>query len=48
MALLLVGGTVGRLSGAGVVKSAARQLLVGAGAAAVTFVIGKLVGVNLG
>jgi VIT1/CCC1 family predicted Fe2+/Mn2+ transporter/rubrerythrin len=48
IALVAVGGTVGRLSGAGVAKSAARQLLVGAGAAAVTFVIGKLVGVNLG
>ncbi len=48
IALVVVGGTVGRLSGAGVAKSAARQLLVGAGAAAVTFVIGKLVGVNLG
>lgn len=44
VALVAVGGTVGRLSGAGVVKSAARQLVVGGGAAAVTFVVGHLVG----
>lgn len=44
LALVAVGGTVGRLSGAGVVKSAARQLAVGGGAAAVTFVVGHLVG----
>ena len=48
LALLLVGGTVGRLSGAGVTKSAVRQLAVGAAAAGVTFVIGRLVGVSLG
>lgn len=47
-ALIVVGSTVGRLSGAGIVKSAARQLLVGAGAAAVTFVIGHLVGGGIG
>lgn len=48
IALIAVGATVGRLSGAGVVKSALRQLLVGGGAAAVTFMLGKLVGVGLG
>lgn len=48
LALVVVGGTVGRLSGAGVVKSAVRQLVVGAGAAAVTFVIGHLVGGGIG
>jgi vacuolar iron transporter family protein len=48
LALIVVGGTVGRLSGAGVFKSAMRQLLVGSAAAAVTFVIGRLVGVSLG
>lgn len=48
LALILVGGTVGRLSGAGIFKSAFRQLFVGAAAAAVTYVIGRLVGVNLG
>ncbi|MGB3675682.1 MAG: VIT1/CCC1 transporter family protein [Candidatus Nanopelagicales bacterium] len=47
IALIVVGGTVGRLSGAGVAKSAARQLFVGAAAAAVTFVIGHLVGTGL-
>jgi len=48
LALVVVGGTVGYLSGAGIVKSALRQLIVGAGAAAVTYVIGSLVGVGLG
>lgn len=48
IALIAVGATVGRLSGAGVAKSALRQLLVGGGAAAVTFMLGKLVGVGLG
>ncbi len=47
LALILVGGTVGRLAGSGIVKSAARQLAVGAAAAAVTYVIGRLVGVGL-
>lgn len=48
IALLIVGGTVGRLSGAGVVKTALRQFIVGAAAATVTFVIGRIVGVGLG
>lgn len=48
LALVAVGGTVGYLSGAGIVKSAMRQLIVGAGAAAVTYIIGSLVGVGLG
>ncbi len=48
LALVAVGGTVGYLSGAGIVKSALRQLIVGSGAAAVTFIIGSLVGVGLG
>ncbi len=47
-ALLAVGGTVGRLSGLGIARSAARQFLVGAGAAAVTYVLGVLVGTSLG
>lgn len=47
-ALLIVGGVVGRLSGRGVVFSAMRQFLWGAGAAAVTFAIGRLVGTSLG
>jgi VIT1/CCC1 family predicted Fe2+/Mn2+ transporter/rubrerythrin len=48
LALVAVGGTVGYLSGAGIFKSAMRQLIVGAGAAAVTYIIGSLVGVGLG
>ena len=48
LAMVLVGGTVGRLSGLGVARSAARQLLVGGGAAAVTYVLGSLVGTGLG
>jgi VIT1/CCC1 family predicted Fe2+/Mn2+ transporter len=48
LALLAVGGTVGRLSGLGVTRSALRQLLVGGGAAAVTFVVGSIVGTSLG
>ncbi len=48
LAMILVGGTVGRLSGLGVARSAARQLLVGGGAATVTYVLGSLVGAGLG
>lgn len=48
VALLLVGGTVGRLSGLGVMRSGLRQLLVGGGAAAVTFLVGSLVGGSIG
>lgn len=48
LALLLVGGVVGRLSGLGITKAALRQFAVGAGAAAVTFVLGSLVGTGLG
>lgn len=48
LALLLVGGVVGRLSGLGITRAALRQFAVGAGAAAVTFVLGSLVGTGLG
>jgi VIT1/CCC1 family predicted Fe2+/Mn2+ transporter len=48
VAMLLVGGTVGRLSGLGVARSALRQLLVGGGAAAVTYALGRVVGTGLG
>ena len=48
LALIAVGGTVGRLSGLGIVRSAGRQLLVGGGAAAVTFILGRLVGTSFG
>lgn len=47
-AMVLVGGTVGRLSGLGVARSALRQVLVGGGAAAVTYALGSVVGVGLG
>lgn len=47
IALIAVGATVGTLSGAGAVRSAVRQLLVGGGAACVTFVLGKLLGSGL-
>ena len=43
-AMLIVGGLVGRFSGRGVVHGALRQLIVGALAAGVTFVIGKVIG----
>lgn len=48
LAMVVVGGAVGRLSGLGVVRSAARQVVVGAGAAAVTYLLGRLVGGGLG
>ncbi len=48
LALLAVGGTVGKLSGLGMFRSAMRQLLVGGGAAAVTFILGNIVGTSLG
>ncbi len=46
--MLVVGGTVGRISGRGIVFSAGRQVLWGVGAAAVTYLVGSLVGVNVG
>lgn len=48
LALLGVGGLVGRLSGAGIVKSALRQFGVGAAAAAVTYLIGSGIGGSVG
>jgi len=48
LAMVVVGGTVGRLSGLGVTRSALRQVLVGGGAAAVTYVLGSLVGAGIG
>ncbi|MGI9196108.1 MAG: VIT1/CCC1 transporter family protein [Candidatus Nanopelagicales bacterium] len=44
IAMLVVGGLVGRFSGRGVVHGALRQIIVGALAAGVTFVIGKVIG----
>jgi len=48
ISMLVVGGIVGRLSGRGVVFSAGRQLLWGAGAALVTYAVGSLVGITVG
>ena len=48
ISMLIVGGIVGRLSGRGVVFSALRQLLWGSGAAIVTYIVGRLVGINVG
>jgi VIT1/CCC1 family predicted Fe2+/Mn2+ transporter len=48
ISMLVVGGIVGRLSGRGVVFSAMRQLLWGAGAAIVTYAVGSLVGISVG
>lgn len=47
IAALVVGGTVGRLSGRSVLSAGLRQLLVGGGAAAVTYGIGAAVGLNV-
>ncbi len=46
--LIVVGGLVGYQSGRGVVFSAGRQVLWGVGAAGVTYLVGSLVGVNVG
>lgn len=48
IALCVVGGVVGRFSGRGVVFSAMRQLSWGVGAAAVTYIVGSLIGVSTG
>lgn len=48
VAMIVVGATVGRLSGRNPVFSAFRQIGWGAGAALVTFAIGRLFGVALG
>lgn len=48
VALLVVGGTVGKISGSGTVKSALRQLVFGGGAAIITYVIGHLIGIGAG
>jgi VIT1/CCC1 family predicted Fe2+/Mn2+ transporter len=48
IALIAVGGVVGRLSGRGIAFSAGRQLLWGAGAALVTYAVGRLIGVTVG
>lgn len=48
VSLIVVGGLVGYQSGRGVIFSAGRQVLWGVGAAAVTYLVGSLVGVNVG
>jgi len=48
LGLVVVGGLVGRFSGRGALFSAGRQLLWGAGAAGVTYLVGSIVGVNVG
>ena len=48
LAMIAVGGVVGRLSGRGVVFCALRQLAWGVGAAAVTFGVGRIIGVSVG
>ncbi|MCF8530598.1 MAG: VIT1/CCC1 transporter family protein [Candidatus Nanopelagicales bacterium] len=47
IALCVVGGLVGKYSGRGIVFSAMRQLLWGAGAAGVTYLVGSIIGVNV-
>jgi VIT1/CCC1 family predicted Fe2+/Mn2+ transporter len=48
IALCIVGGLVGKFSGRGIVFSAMRQLLWGAGAAGVTYAVGSIIGVTTG
>lgn len=48
IALCVVGGLVGKFSGRGIVFSAMRQLLWGAGAAGVTYAVGSIIGVTTG
>lgn len=44
LAMLVVGGIVGRFSGRGMVHGALRQIIVGSLAAGVTFIVGKVIG----
>ena len=44
IAMLVVGGLVGKFSGRGIARGAIRQFVVGALAAGVTFVIGRVIG----
>jgi len=44
LAMLIVGGLVGRFSGRGILRGAIRQFAVGALAAGVTFIIGRVIG----
>lgn len=48
LALFLLGAGITLLTGRGVIFSGTRQLLIGLGAAALTFGIGRLIGVSIG
>lgn len=48
ISLCVVGGLVGKYSGRGIIFSAMRQLLWGVGAAGVTYMVGSVIGVNIG
>ena len=48
LSMVAVGAIVGRISGRGVAVSVGRQVIWGVGAAAVTYLVGTLVGVNVG
>lgn len=48
LAMIVVGAVVGRLSGRSMVFSAARQVMWGGGAALITFIIGSIVGIQVG
>ena len=48
LALMLTGAVVGMLSGGPPLRRALRQLAVGAGAAATTYLLGLLFGATLG
>ena len=47
LALFAVGASVSLLTGRSALFSGARQLLIGAAAAAITYLIGSLIGVNV-
>lgn len=47
LAMVIVGGIVGTLSGRGPWRPALRQVFVGVGAAAITYIVGAAVGVSL-
>ena len=48
LAMIVVGAVVGRLSGRSMVFSAGRQVMWGGGAALITFIIGSIVGIQVG
>ena len=48
LALCIVGGLVGKFSGRGITFGALRQLMWGTGAAAITYLVGSIIGVNVG